>query len=272
MSVNTSFARGVRLRRIHRHRHDRLFVVPLDHSISDGPLRGDVRLGRLVATLSGSGVDAVVLHKGGLRHVAQDSFTNTSLILHLSASTRHAPDPDAKYLVASVEESLRLGADAVSVHVNIGSDDERHQVRDLALVAEACDRWNMPLLAMMYPRGPQIDNPSDPGLVAHTATLASDLGADVAKIQFPGSAAALADIVSTCPIPLVTAGGSRLGSTAAVLSHVHDVLSGGAAGVAMGRNVFGADDPAAVARAVADLIHHDSSAADIRELVTMKGA
>ena len=42
-------------------------------------------------------------------------------MVHLSASTAHAPDPDAKYLVTGVEEAMRLGADAVSVHVNIGS-------------------------------------------------------------------------------------------------------------------------------------------------------
>lgn len=48
-----------------------------------------------------------------------------SLILHLNASTAHAPDPDAKHLVTGVEAALRLGADAVSVHINMGSRKRR---------------------------------------------------------------------------------------------------------------------------------------------------
>ena len=119
----------------------------------------------------------------------------------------HAPDPDAKYLVSGVAEALRLGADAISVHVNLGSAGEREQIADLGAVADACDRWNVPLLAMMYPRGPRIENPRDPELVAHAATLAMDLGADVVKVPFAGTAAEMADVVRACPVPLIVAGG-----------------------------------------------------------------
>ena len=152
--LNASFARGLRLRRLFRRGDGRLLVVPLDHSVTDGPLRRD--LNSLLGELAGTGVDAVVLHKGSLRHVDHRWFGDMSLIVHLSVSTRHAPDPDAKYLVAHVEEALRLGADAVSVHVNLGSPQEARQIADLAAVAGECERWNVPLLAMVYARGPQI--------------------------------------------------------------------------------------------------------------------
>lgn len=103
MTVNHSFARRVRLRRLYRHDDHRLLVVPLDHSVTDGPITRGKGLDTLVGQLARNGVDAVVLHKGALRHVDHRWFTDTSLILHLSASTVHAPDPDAKYLVATVE-------------------------------------------------------------------------------------------------------------------------------------------------------------------------
>jgi 2-amino-4,5-dihydroxy-6-oxo-7-(phosphonooxy)heptanoate synthase len=141
------------------------------------------------------------------------------------------------------------------VHVNLGAADEMRQIADLAAVAEVCDRWNMPLLAMMYPRGPKIRNPADPTLIAHAATLAADLGADIVKTPYAGSVAEMADVTRDCPIPLVTAGGPRRASTAEVLSYVEDVLRGGAAGVAMGRNIFAAADPAAVVRELSRLIH-----------------
>jgi 2-amino-4,5-dihydroxy-6-oxo-7-(phosphooxy)heptanoate synthase len=266
VSVNGSFALRVRLRRLYQHGDQRLLVVPLDHSITDGPVTGGRRVNQLIGRLAANGVDAVVLHKGSLRYVDHRHFAQTSLIVHLSASTVRAPDPDAKYLVASVEEALRLGADAVSVHVNLGSAEEAQQIADLARVADACDRWNVPLLAMMYPRGPKIANPRSPELVAHAATLAADLGADIVKSVYVGTPAEMADVTRDCPVPLIVAGGPSRASTAEVLAFVDEALRGGAAGVAMGRNVFEADDPGARARALADLIHRGSVPRQVRQL------
>jgi 2-amino-4,5-dihydroxy-6-oxo-7-(phosphooxy)heptanoate synthase len=250
---NAAFARRLRLRRLFG-QDGRLFVVPLDHSVTDGPLR-DGDLNPLLGELAGGGVDAVVLHKGSLRHVDHGWFGEMALIVHLSASTRHAPDPDAKYLVTGVEEALRLGADAVSVHVNLGSRQEPRQVADLAAVAEECDRWNVPLLAMMYARGPQISDSRLPELVAHAASLAADLGADLVKTEYAGTPERMADAVRACPIPVIVAGGPRAAETGAVLAQVSDALRGGAAGMAMGRNVFQADRPGEMAAAIARLVH-----------------
>lgn len=252
--LNASFARGLRLRRLFRHGDERLVVVPLDHSVTDGPL-GSGHLNALLGQLAGTGVDAVVLHKGSLRHVDHRWFRDMSLIVHMSVSTRHAPDPDAKYLVAHVEEALRLGADAVSVHVNMGSLQEARQIADLAAVAEECDRWNVPLLAMVYARGPQISDSRAPQLLAHAATLAADLGADVVKIDYAGTPERMASVIGACPIPVIVAGGPRAADPETVLAYVSDALRGGAAGVAMGRNVFQADDPGWMATTVARLVH-----------------
>lgn len=251
---NAPFARSLRLRRLFRQSDGRLLVVPLDHSVTDGPLRHG-GLDPLLGELAGSGVDAVVLHKGSLRHIGPGWFRDMSLIVHLSVSTRHAPDPDAKYLVAHVDEALRLGADAVSVHVNMGSPQEARQIADLAAVAGECDRWNVPLLAMVYARGPQIPDSRAPELVAHAATLAADLGADIVKTDYAGTPEQMADVVRACPIPVIVAGGPRSDDTDKVLAHVSDALRGGAAGVAMGRNVFQADRPGWMAATIARLVH-----------------
>jgi 2-amino-4,5-dihydroxy-6-oxo-7-(phosphonooxy)heptanoate synthase len=254
MFAHLPFARSLRIQRLYHHGGG-LMVVPLDHSVTDGPIHGDRDLGDLIADVSTNGADAVVLHKGGLRHLRPQWFQDTSLIVHLSAGTAHGPDPDAKCLVAGVEEAIRLGGDAVSVHVNLGCAQEQRQLADLASIAEAADRWNLPLLAMVYARGPKILNPRDPALVAHAVAVAADLGADIVKTTFPGSVAALADITRGCPIPVLVAGGPVCSDAAAVLAQVDAVMRGGAAGVAMGRNIFGAAQPGAMTRKIADLVH-----------------
>jgi 2-amino-4,5-dihydroxy-6-oxo-7-(phosphonooxy)heptanoate synthase len=250
--MNTSFARKLRLERMFRG-GQHLLVVPLDHSITDGPTGHAVT--DLVGQVCENGADAVVLHKGSLRHVDPRHFAQVALFVHLSASTCRGSDPDAKFLVAGVEEALRLGADGVSVHVNLGSRGESRQIADLAAVGEACDRWNLPLLAMVYPRGPNIRDPNAPELVAHAVTIASDLGADMVKTVFPGSVDALAAISRHCPIPILIAGGRPSPAPDAILARVRDARDGGAIGVAIGRTIFRASDPGAMTRKIADAVH-----------------
>ena len=180
MSHSYHFARALRMTRLFGHHPRRAVVVPLDHPVSTGvPATFHWSPDPLLADLADAGVDAVVQHKGVLRHVDATLFQRMSLIVHLSASTACAPDPDSKCLVADVEEAVCLGADAVSVHVNLGSLDERRQLEDFGRVARDCDRWNVPLLAMVYARGPGIRNSKDPALVLHAAMLAANLGADL---------------------------------------------------------------------------------------------
>ncbi|GHD19702.1 fructose-bisphosphate aldolase [Streptomyces violarus] len=260
MFANLSFGRRLRLRRLFGN-DDRLFVVALDHPISDGPIITRGGLGSLVAAVAANGADAVVLHKGGLRQIDPARFSDISLILHLSASTAQAPDPDAKYLVSGVQEALRYGADAVSVHVNLGSAQEQEQIADLGRVSDLCDRWNVPLLAMVYPRGPKVTNPGDPQLVAHAITLAAELGADVVKTSYAGTPADMADVVKGASIPVIVAGGPRRSAVPGVLAYVEEALGSGVSGVAMGRNIFQAADPGTLTRRVADLIHPDGDAA-----------
>jgi len=231
-------------------------IAPVDHSIGDGPIiTASTSLDRLIGQLAAGGVDAVIIHKGSVRHIHPDRFAEMSLIVHLNASTTHALDPDAKYMVTAVEEAIRLGADGVSVHVNLGSLEEQRQIQDLARIADACNRWNLPLMAMMYPRGPKIIDPSDPALLAHAVTIAADLGADLVKTVYPGSVARMLEVASVCPIPILVAGGPRRGTQEELLQFVADALAGGAAGVAMGRNLFQAADPEALARRIARIVH-----------------
>lgn len=240
MQVNDSFARRLRRCRLYRQDTAGLLVVPLDHAVGAGPSgpRGD--LDSLVARLADNGADAVVLHKGAVRRVRPERFREMSLVVQLNASTGLAGDPDAKYPVATVEEALRLGAHAVSVHVNVASRTEDRQIAHLASVARSCERWGLPLLAMMYVRGPDIADGRAPALVAHAVTIAAELGADLVKTSLPESAAAITEITTGCPVPILAAGGPVAGGAVTA-----GAAAGGAAAGGMGAGGSGAGSPGA---------------------------
>lgn len=255
MYGNESFGRRLRLGHLARRGGSRLLVVPLDHAVGAGPLRSDGDLDALVGVLAEHGADAVVLHKGAARRIRPARFAELSLVVQLNASTRMAADPDAKYAVATVEEALRLGAHAVSVHVNAASATEGAQIAHLAAVAEACDRWGVPLLAMMYVRGPAVPDGRSPDLVAHAVAVAAELGADLVKTALPDDPAATARIIAGAAVPVLAAGGAPDPGPDAVLGRMAAAIRAGAAGVAVGRLVFTAADPAAMVRRLAAVVH-----------------
>ena len=123
-----------------------------------GPIKGLIAMDRTVDMVAEGGANAVVGHVGLSLHGHRGTGKDIGLILHLSASTSLSPDPNRKVLVNTVQWALKMGADAVSVHINIGADDEARMLEDLGKVAIECMAWGMPLLAMMYPRGATIED------------------------------------------------------------------------------------------------------------------
>jgi 2-amino-4,5-dihydroxy-6-oxo-7-(phosphonooxy)heptanoate synthase len=253
MSAQQLTGKAVRMARLSRGGDDRYLFVPLDHSLSDGPITSAEGFDKLVADVLAGGADAVVVHKGRARMLDPALFADRALVIHLSASTAHAPDADAKVLVGNVEEAVRLGADAVSVHVNIGSGSEAAQLTDLGTVATACAEWGMPLLAMMYPRGPHIADPADPRLLAHVVNIAADLGVDIVKTHLAAPVARMAEVVELSPVPVVAAGGAPSGMSLGDLAA--SALSAGCRGLAVGRRVFASQNPRLATRELAAVIH-----------------
>ncbi|MFF7314123.1 2-amino-3,7-dideoxy-D-threo-hept-6-ulosonate synthase [Streptomyces sp. NPDC008137] len=245
----------LRLRRLSPAGDGRHLLVPLDHSVSDGPIVPAGQWDELLRALVDGGADGIIVHKGRARAVAPDILKTCALVVHLSASTACAADVHAKVLVADVEEALRLGADAVSVHVNIGSDTEARQLSDLGAVARSCDAWGMPLIAMVYPRGPRIEDPRDPVLLAHLANVAADLGADMVKTSVALPVERMAEVVAGSPIPVLAAGGPPDGSD--LVEYGTAVMATGCRGLAVGRRIFSAPSPASLVARLAAVVHGD---------------
>jgi class I fructose-bisphosphate aldolase len=175
--------------------------------------------------------------------------------MHLSSSTDLSPYPNRKVLTASVEDAIRYGADAVSIHVNLGDSYEAEMLEAFGKVAHDAETWGMPLLAMVYGRGDKISNSLDAKILAHCARVGAELGADVVKIPYSGDIDSFKNIVKGCSAPILIAGGPKTTTTIEFLQLVEDAMKAGARGLSVGRNVFQHPDPRSLMTALTRIVH-----------------
>lgn len=249
----------IRIERIIDRNTSKTVIVPMDHGVSSGPIPGIADIRDAIDKVVRGGANAIVEHKGMVGAGHRRSGKDVGLIIHLSASTSLSPYPNTKTLVCTVEEALRLGADAVSIHVNIGDDMERQMLNDFGMVASRAREWGMPLLAMIYPRGEKIANEYDPTVLKHAARLGAELGADLVKISYSGNVESFQEVVAGCPVPVVIAGGEKMESDSQILEVVKGAMEAGGAGVSIGRNVFQHRDPTRMVGAISMIVHENAT-------------
>ena len=172
----------IRLSRILR--KGRMLCIPMDHGISNGPISGLEDPVSIIQRCDGRGITSVIINKGILKALPKP--IRAGILVHFSSSTSLSTAPNRKMLTGTVKEAASMGADGVSLHINIGGKEEPEMLRDLGDVAGQCHKWGMPLLAMMYPRGENIKNPHDPEIVAHAARIGAECGADIVKTLYTG--------------------------------------------------------------------------------------
>ncbi|MFW5956555.1 MAG: 2-amino-3,7-dideoxy-D-threo-hept-6-ulosonate synthase [Halorhabdus sp.] len=235
----------------------RFLVVPMDHGLTMGPVTGLTDIESTIAAITRGGADAILTQKGIAGRV-HGNLNGAGYIVHLNGSTTIGPDEDDKRPTGTVEDAVRAGADGVSFHINVGSEYETDQLTQLSAVTSEAARLGMPVLAMAYARGPGIDESNSEAL-AHAVRLAEEVGADVIKTGYSGDAESFERVASAASKPVVIAGGAR-GTDRETLSMVSGAMEAGAAGVSMGRSIFQHEDPEAITRAVAAVIHDDASA------------
>lgn len=244
-----------RMQRIFRD-DKRTFIVPMDHGTTIGPVRGLFVMQETISKLLDGGVDAVVLNRGIVKYT---DIGRAGLIVHLSGSTKLGPDPHRKVQVCSVLQALKVGADAVSVHINVGSQHEGEMLMKLSRVVDDCDEYCVPLLAMMYPRGPKIQDEHALEVVAHVARLGAELGADVIKTNYTGTVETFREVVRSCHVPVIIAGGPKAETTEEVVQMAYDAMKAGGAGLSIGRNVFQHENPTLMAKALTAIVHQNAS-------------
>ena len=248
--------KAIRLERIIDRDSRRTVIVPMDHGVTVGPIAGLADMRETISKVVSGGANAILMHKGIVRAGHRGTGRDVGLIVHLSAGTAISPDPNAKELVCTVEEALKLGADAVSIHVNLGAETDKEMLRQFGFVSERCMFWQMPLVAMVYTRGPKIKDEYDVEHAKLAARVGAELGADIVKVVYTGSPESFLEVVRGCPIPVVIAGGPKMGSDEEIFRMVAGALEAGAAGLSIGRNAFQHAHPDRIIQALCKMVHH----------------
>jgi len=235
-----------------------MLCIPMDHGISNGPIKGLEDPHSVIYNCEHHGLTSVIINKGILKTLPRP--TGVGIFVHFSSSTSLSPSPNRKMLTGSVEEALKLGADGVSLHINIGGKEEPEMLEQLGMISYECHKWHMPLLAMMYPRGENIKNPHDPDIVAHVARIGAECGADIIKTLYTGDIDSFSKVVKSTPVPVVIAGGPKAKTDIDVLKMTEDAMKAGAKGVTYGRNIFEHKSPQDMVQALAAIIFKNESA------------
>lgn len=263
----TILGKKIRMERIINRNTGRTVIVPMDHGISVGPIDGIKDMKRAIQQVAEGGANAIVEHKGLVGEGHRGKGQDIGLIIHLSASTNLSPTPHAKTLVCSVEEAIKLGADAVSIHVNLGNGQEKEMLYDFGRISYDSRTWGIPLLAMIYPRGDKIKDEYDVKVIKHAARVGDEMGADIVKVSYTGSKETFREVIEGCSIPVVIAGGEKMDSDRDILEMVKGSIEAGGAGVSIGRNVFQHKDPKSMVQAISAVVNDDYTVADALKIL-----
>lgn len=245
-----------------------MLCIPMDHGISSGPIKGLEDPHNVIYTCQHYGLTSVIVNKGILKTLPK--VPQIGVLVHFSASTSLSKTPNRKMLSGSVEEAVRLGADGVSLHINIGGKEEPEMLEQLGRISDDCHKWNMPLLAMMYPRGENIKDPHDPEIVAHVARIGAEMGADIVKTLYTGDFDSFSKIVKSTPVPIVIAGGPKAKTDKDVLEMTEEAMRAGAKGVTYGRNIFENKQPDRITEALAGIIFRKETAKEAAKRLDKK--
>ena len=240
-------------------------ILPMDHPVYFGPMQGIEDPKDLVRDVASTPTDAVLLtlatlnkvveHIGGLGTIARIDGTHTRLGTHL----------DRIDCISSVELAVASGADACVINVFVGVDNEEGLLRKLGNVAEACEKWGLPLVAEMIPIGalaahysPDAKRLSEDELteqIALATRVGAEIGADIVKTNYTGSPESFRHVVETATVPVIVAGGPGGDTDAGLLQLVEECMKAGAAGVVFGRNVWKRPNRVEVLRAMCRIVH-----------------
>jgi DhnA family fructose-bisphosphate aldolase class Ia len=247
-----------RLRRIGG-ANGRFFLFALDHGVGAGPVPGIQRPVELVRSLHPAAFTGVIMNPGMVRFLAAELPRSVGLVVHLSASTVLGSSPTSKVLSSTVERAVALGADAVSVQISFGDPNEDQMIADAGRVIDGATSLGIPVLVMAY--APAIPGESSSSSLegAHAARAAAEIGAALVQTNYAGDPQGLRGVVKSCPVPVVAAGGPPSSSEGAFLDDLRESMRAGAAGVSLGRRIFQATDPAAIARRIAAIVFEGNS-------------
>jgi putative autoinducer-2 (AI-2) aldolase len=236
-----------RLARIFRPASGRTVMLAIDHGYFQGPTPGLERVDVNIVPLAPY-ADALMITRGVLRSVVPSSYEK-AVVLRASGGPSVLKELSNEQLALDMEDALRLNASAVAVQLFIGGEFETQSIRNLTALVDAGNRHGVPVLGVTAV-GKEMSR--SPRYFRLACRMAGELGAHFVKTYYVEDG--FDTITSSCPVPIVMAGGKKLPELDA-LTMAYKAVSEGAAGVDMGRNIFQSDAPLAMIQAVGKVVH-----------------
>jgi class I fructose-bisphosphate aldolase len=245
-------------------RDGKVLILAYDHGLEHGPVDfEDVPESadpeRVFDVATHPAVTSIAVQKGVAEAYYPSYSDDVNLLAKLNGTSNlWMGEPDSA-LNWSVDYAAELGADAVGFTLYGGSNHEIEMAEEFCDVHEAAREYDLPVVMWSYPRGQGLKNDTKPGTIAYAARQALELGADVAKVKYPGSRSAMEDAVRMAgPTKVVMSGGSKR-SDREFLESVKSVIDAGGAGLAVGRNIFQRKQPKRILDALEQVIYEEAS-------------
>jgi len=230
------------------------FFLPIDHGYFQGPTRCLEQPAKTIKPLL-EYCDALFVTRGVLRSCV-DAVGSKPIILRVSGGTSMVgSDLANEILTTSMEEIIRLNAQAVGVSVFIGSDYEKQTLQNLSELVNKCENYGIPVMAVTAV-GKEMEK-RQARYLSLCCRIAAELGAKVVKTYWCDKD--FDKVVKGCPVPVVMAGGPKCETALEVLEFVYSGMQDGAIGINLGRNVWQHAHPVAMAGALHAIIHENAT-------------
>ncbi|OGD86639.1 hypothetical protein A2Z23_02890 [Candidatus Curtissbacteria bacterium RBG_16_39_7] len=200
-------------------------------------------------------LNAVIFQKGVAEKYWQGKYRQVPLIVKLNGKAKIAGGESYSAQNCSVKEAKKLGAAAVGYTIFLGSERDWEMMERFGKIVEEAHEENLPTIVWVYPRGKAVKDDASPEITAYAARIALELGADIAKIKYCGSEESFAWAVQSAGrCKVVLSGGPKTEKFEEFLETLGEVMKAGAAGVAVGRNVWQAADPIERAKKIKEMV------------------
>ncbi|QPL06146.1 MULTISPECIES: class I fructose-bisphosphate aldolase [Actinomyces] len=266
VGTSSALGRQLRLRRL-LGQDGRMMSVALDQAVPRGVAP---RLAHITSTFTRiveGEPDAFTVFKGIAGHLLWDTDITVPLIIKGSTfCVDFHPTYDAT--VAGVRDAIRLGADALAIGISAGSQHQAEMLEMMSATTEEAHQWGIPVICHAYPSGEMWgDRKGSTESVIYAARAAAECGTDIVKTWYTGSAEEFRQVVEAVPTPVVAAGGAPAPKPINVLEQAAAVMEAGGVGMTCGRNIWQAEDPAKMVRALRAVVHDGATPSDAAGLL-----
>lgn len=261
----------VRISRLVNKKSNKMMAITVDHAISRGiaPMTGLHSIQDTIDKIILGRPDAMTMTKGIAEHCMWQHAGKVSILLKASNYSPVAPTRDT--IFGSVDEAIRMGADAISMGAMTLGDFQGEQFEAIGKFSEECMAKGMPLIGHVYPKGESVsvDKRAAWENIAYCVRSACELGMDIVKTTYTGDPDSMAKVVSCVPstFRVVIQGGDACKTLDDYLVMTREAMDCGVGGVTMGRFVWDYKDVTALVIALRYIIHEGYSVKEAKELL-----